>query len=107
MRLLLDECVPRTLKQDFVGHDVSHVRDLNWTGKRNGEVLQLMQQAGFEAFITVDRNLAFQQNIESSRMAVIVLKAVTNRRTDLLRLIPAALTALTTIQPGQVIRVGA
>src|ERR1043166_8681605 len=61
MRLLLDECVPRPLKQDFVGHEVSHVRGLDWSGRRNGEILDLMVKAGFQGFITVDRNLEFQQ----------------------------------------------
>ena len=65
MRLLLDECVPRPLKRDFVGHLVSHVSDLGWTGKRNGEIQELMLDAGFDAFITVDRNLQFQQNIQA------------------------------------------
>ncbi len=38
MRLLLDECVPRTLKPDLVGHDVQHVVDMGWSSKRNGEL---------------------------------------------------------------------
>jgi len=42
MRLLLDECVPRPLKRDLVGHDVSHVVDMGWSSKRNGELLRLM-----------------------------------------------------------------
>ncbi|MEK6768889.1 MAG: DUF5615 family PIN-like protein, partial [Gemmatimonadota bacterium] len=42
MRLLLDECVPRPLKHDLAGHEVAHVRDLGWSGKRNGEILRLM-----------------------------------------------------------------
>ena len=107
MRLLLDECVPRPLKLDFLGHSVSHVRDLEWSGKRNGEVLDLMIQAGFQGFITVDRNLEFQQNIQARGIAVVVLMAATNRRKELQPLVPKALAALATLQPGQIARVGA
>jgi hypothetical protein len=59
MRLLLDECVPRPLKQDLVGHDVHHVVDMGWSSKRNGELLQLMVAAGFDALLTVDQSLEF------------------------------------------------
>ncbi len=107
MRLLLDECVPRPLKNDFVGHTVSRVRDLDWSGKRNGDILDVMTKTGFQAFITVDRNLEFQQNIQARGIAVVVLMAVTNRRKDLQPLIPDALAALATLEPGQLARVGA
>ena len=63
MRLLLDECVPRPLKRDLVGHDVHHVVDMGWSSKRNGELLQLMVADGFDALLTVDQSLEFQQNL--------------------------------------------
>lgn len=107
MRLLLDECVPRPLKNDFVGHTVSHVCDLAWSGNRNGELLDLMFQTGYQAFITVDRSLEFQQNIQTRGISGVVLMAVTNRRKDLQPLVPSALAALATLQPGQIARVGA
>ena len=66
MRLLLDECVPRPLKQDLIGHDVWHVVDMGWSSKRNGELLRLMAAEQFGAFLTVDRNLEFQQNLKKN-----------------------------------------
>ena len=66
MRLLLDECVPRPLKHDLIGHDVSHVNDMGWSSKRNGELLRLMAAERFDAFLTVDQSLEFQQNIRAS-----------------------------------------
>jgi hypothetical protein len=63
MRLLLDECVPRPLLRDLTGHDAHHVVDLGWSSKRNGELLKLMVAEHFEALLTVDRNLPFQQNL--------------------------------------------
>jgi hypothetical protein len=66
MRLLLDECVPRPLKRDLVAHDVWHVVDMGWSSKHNGELLQLMVAEGFDALLTVDQNLDFQQNLRAA-----------------------------------------
>jgi hypothetical protein len=105
MRILLDECVPRSLKRDLSGHDVRTVREMGWSGKKKGELLQLMVADGFEVFLTVDQNILHQQNLSTVNGAVLVLVAPTNRRSDLLPLVPAALSALTTIQPGDLIEV--
>jgi hypothetical protein len=61
MLLLLDECVPRPLKRDLVGHDARHVVDMGWSSKRNGELLQLMVAAHFTALLMVDQNLEFHR----------------------------------------------
>jgi hypothetical protein len=55
MRLLLDECVPKRLKDDLLGHDVRHVVEMGWSSKRNGELLELMVAEHFEALLTVDQ----------------------------------------------------
>ena len=65
MKILLDESLPRKLKYDFgEEHEVITVRDKDWLGKKNGELLKLMISEEFEIFITVDRNLPYQQNLE-------------------------------------------
>ena len=91
MRLLLDECVPRKFKHALTGHQVSTAREMGWSGKRNGELLALMREHRFEAFVTVDQNVEFQQNVKASGMAVVVLAARTNRLKELLPLAPAVL----------------
>jgi hypothetical protein len=78
---------------------------MGWSGKRNGELLQLMVTNGFEVFVTVDRNVPFQQNIAASGIAVLILVASSNRIADLLPTIPAALVGLTTLKPGDVLEV--
>jgi hypothetical protein len=65
-----------------------------------------MREAGFTTLITVDRNLAFQQNVAASGLAVIVLHAHSNRVQDLRPLVPALLEALGGTPPGQVTHVG-
>jgi hypothetical protein len=107
MHLLLDECVPRPLKRDIVGHVVEHVTDRGWAGKENGELLALMVREGFAGLVTVDQNLEFQQNVQASGIAVIVLVAQANRLKELRPLVPALLQALERFAPGDLIRVGA
>jgi hypothetical protein len=65
MLLLLDECVPRPLLRDLTGRDARHVVDMGWTSKRNGDLLRLMVAARFDALLTVDQNLEFQQNLRA------------------------------------------
>ena len=105
MRILLDECVPRPLRRQLPGHDVRPVPDMAWSGRKNGELLQLMAQQAFELFITVDQGLRFQQNLSAVGVGIIVLKAPTNRLTDLVPLMPRVLGALTSVQPGQLIEI--
>jgi hypothetical protein len=52
MRVLLDECVPRKLKNHLLGHECVTVPDAGLAGKKNGELLSLAVQAGFEVFLT-------------------------------------------------------
>jgi predicted nuclease of predicted toxin-antitoxin system len=89
MKILLDESIPRKLRNDFgEGHEVWTVRDKGWLGKKNGELLKLISEAAFELFITVDQNLQYQQNLESFSLTIIVLCGSDNRRETLKKLIP-------------------
>jgi len=105
MRVLLDECVPKRLRQALTGHDAKTVTEMGWTGKKNGALLALMTAAGFEVLLTVDRNLRFQQNLSGASVALLVLVGRGTRVVDLLPLIPAALAALSTIKPGEIVEV--
>ena len=106
MRLLLDECVPRPLLRDLTGHDAHHVVDMGWSSKRNGELLKLMLAERFEALLTVDQNLPFQQNLRASSIAVVVVVARTNRVKELRPLMPRILDALHDVKAGEAISVG-
>ena len=93
MRVLLDECVPRRLKREIVGHDVKTAPEMGWAGKKNGELLALA--AGeFDIFLTSDRNLSHQQNVSTFDIAVIVMIAASNRIDDLRPLVPRLLEVL-------------
>ena len=62
MKVLLDECVDWRLSRSIVGHDVKTARQMGWSAIKNGELLTLASLA-FDVFVTVDRNLSFQQNL--------------------------------------------
>jgi hypothetical protein len=93
VRVLLDECVDWRLSRDITGHDVRTARQMGWSAIQNGRLLTLAAEH-FDVFVTVDRNLSFQQNINVFEIAVIVLQARTNRLHDLRTLVPALLSAL-------------
>jgi hypothetical protein len=80
MKILLDENLPKKLKLDFAGqHSVSSVREMEWLGKKNGELLGLMVLSGFDAFVTIDKNLRHQQNISRFPIMIFVLDSPNNR----------------------------
>jgi predicted nuclease of predicted toxin-antitoxin system len=89
MKILLDESLPLKLRNDFgQEHEVWTVRAKGWLGKKNGELLRLMVEDNFEVFVTVDRNLQYQQNLTKLSLTIVVLCASNNRRTTLQQLIP-------------------
>lgn len=88
MKILLDENLPRKLKADFgLGFQVMTVRDMGWLGKKNGELLGLIAFNGFDFFITIDKNLKHQQNLERFNISIFLLLAVNNRRETLQKLV--------------------
>lgn len=95
MRLLLDENLPKKLKKDFSEHQTLTLRDLGWTGKSNGVLLQLMTAEKFDVFITFDQNLQYQQNFKNYNLTVIVLVAPDNSYLTLKELIPQIKNAIT------------
>jgi len=88
MKIILDENLPRQLKMDFASDlEVTTVRDMGWQGKKNGELLGLIAFNGFDIFITIDKNLPNQQNLDKFNLSIFVLSAKNNRRKTLQELI--------------------
>ena len=99
MRILLDECLPKRLKRDLVGHDARTVPEMGWASKQNGDLLTLAEQQ-FDVFLTVDRNLSFQQHVDTFSLAVVVMVAKGNRHADLQPLVPEVLAVVGAVLPG-------
>jgi hypothetical protein len=106
VRVLLDENLPRDLTRVLVGHQVLTVQELGWAGVKNGELLR--RAAGrFDAFITMDSNVQFQQRLEGLTFGIVVIHARSNRVADLVPIADLVLTALVDLPPGSVRHVGA
>lgn len=95
------------MRRYFADLPLSHVLDEGWAGRRNGELLRLMVEKGFTTLITVDRNLAYQQNVAAAGVSVIVLHAPSNRTEDLAPLVAALRLALSDVTSGEVRHLGA
>jgi hypothetical protein len=106
MLVLIDESLPRALGRALTGYDAQTVRPMRWNGLSNGALLSAAAAAGFDALVTADRNLEYQQDLRRVRLGIVVLRAPSNRVADMLTLAPSVLKALAVIVPGQVIRIG-
>ena len=105
MKVFVDECVDWRLSRDIVGHEVSTARQMGWSTIKNGELLALASRE-FDVFVTVDRNLSFQQNLPGFAIAVIVLRARSNRLADLKPLVAELLACIPGAKRGAVEYVG-
>ena len=105
MRILLDECLPRRLKNDLRRHDCRTVPEMGWAGRSNGDLLALAEPL-FDVFLTMDANLHYQQNLLVRRLAIVVLRARSNRYADLAPLAPSIDSAIEAIEPGAVVYTG-
>ena len=106
MRLLLDESVPAKLRRALPSHAVRTAVEMGWSGVKNGKLLALAS-AEFDAFITVDKNLPFQQNLKTLPVAVVVLDAVSNELPYLLPLVPELERQLAQLVPKTYVLVAA
>ena len=102
MKVLLDECVTRYLKRDFIGHKVLTVEEAVFKGLKNGRLLQAAS-GQYDVLVTVDQNLQYQQNLKIFAIAIIMLKAKRSTYPMLKPLMPQALEALAKIKPGELI----
>jgi predicted nuclease of predicted toxin-antitoxin system len=105
--ILIDECAPRALKTALVtgGYDCTTVQEAGWSGKDNGELLALAD-AVFDVLVTVDQKIRYQQNLTRRKIALVIVRARSNRLVDLQPHFPACIEALGSIQPGTVVEVG-
>ena len=104
MKILLDECLPRKLKQSLTEHEAHTVPEMGWSGKKNGELLRLML-GQFDVFITIDNNMEYQLQLTELNIAFIVLSAKSNTLLRLLPLMSKVQASLETIQAGQLVRI--
>lgn len=103
MRILFDNGTPRGLAAALSEHIVEEARSRGWDTLGNGELLDAAEAAGFDVFVTTDRNIRHQQNFTGRRIAVVVLgkarwKLIKDRLADVAAAVAAA-------RPGRVVEV--
>lgn len=103
-RVVLDECLPKQLRKHLPGHRVLTVQELGFAGFRNGKLLNAIS-GKCDAFITVDSNISYQQNLPVLPFASIILKARSNQLKDLSPHAAAILAALDFAKPGSIHRI--
>jgi predicted nuclease of predicted toxin-antitoxin system len=99
MRILLDECVPRQVRDALPDHQVATTQGMGWRGLSNGELLDAAEAAGFAVLIVADKNLRYQQNLSARRIAI--LELWTNHRPTLEKHFPELQPAVARIKPGE------
>ena len=105
MRLLLDESLPWRLAGLMAGHEVTSVQRAGWAGVKNGALLRAASNS-YDALITADQNLQYQQNLSTLPLAVFVLVARSTAYADLAPLVPDLLKHLQSFKPRTLVRVG-
>ena len=105
MKVLLDECIDWRFARQLKPFSVRTVPQMGWAGIQNGSLLKLAQTE-FDVFVTVDRNLSFQQDVGKFNIVVLVIKAKSNRLTDLAPLAQLILEALPNAKKGTTTIVG-
>jgi hypothetical protein len=106
VKILLDENLPHQLRKELAGHEVFTAVYMGWSGVENGELLRRAAESGFDALITNDRGLEYQQNLNALSVAVLVILAPANTIEAIRPLYEALTHGLSQLQPRQFVRIG-
>jgi predicted nuclease of predicted toxin-antitoxin system len=101
VKVLLDEHLPFALRKYLTGHEIYTVRYLSWSGVTNGKLLALAASHGFDALVTRDTQMLYQQNARLLPCSIIVIRPRTNRLSDVLACVPGVLKVLESITSPQ------
>ena len=85
MKILLDECVTKRLKPHLTEYEVFTVSEMKWNGIKNGKLMTLCVDNGFDLLLTIDKNLMFQQNLDKYKLTIAVLNSSTSKIEELVQ----------------------
>ncbi len=105
MRILLDENLDWRLKRGLEGFQVDSVPRIGWGGISNGNLLA-RAQLEYDVLITIDQGIPHQNALANFDLAVVGLKAKSNRLADTLPLMTEVLNIIATVEAGRICRVG-
>ena len=89
MKVLLDECVTKRLKPYLETLEVFTVRDMGWSGVKNGRLFTLCVENHFDIILTIDKNMIYQQNLENYPITVVVLNSPSSKIEEIAHFIPS------------------
>jgi predicted nuclease of predicted toxin-antitoxin system len=104
VRILFDQGTPVPLRRALVGHQVETVYERGWSALQNEELLKTAEAAGFDAIITTDQNLRYQQNLKERSLAVLVLRTTDWRRIQ--KSADRVVETVGTLRPGAYLELG-
>ena len=102
MKILLDECITKTLKKHLVNHTVFTVANMNWLGKKNGNLMKSAIAEGFDILLTIDKNLQFQNNITEYNIVIVIFDSKNSKLESLLPFIPVFEKLISSFEKGKV-----
>lgn len=103
MRIFLDHNTPVPLRHWLTGHEVETAYERGWAELTNGDLLRLVEEAGFHAMITTDKGIRYQQNLTGRRLALVVIS--TNDWTRIRKCKPVVVEAMSEVHPGSFIEI--
>jgi predicted nuclease of predicted toxin-antitoxin system len=106
MKLLLDENMPHKLRLHLPGHEVSTSAYMGWAGIRNGDLLNRAAAANFDAILTLDAGLEYEQNLTNLPCSVLIIRAESNAFEHIHPHLPAILIALQNLPPKSLLKIG-
>src|SRR5258708_1950760 len=107
MRILIAECLNCRLVPALTGHYAVSAQQMGWSGVKNGELLALAVENGFNVFLTGDRNLTSQQNLGKFSIAIVILETEGIQLHHTLPLMSKVLALLPSLKPGKVVKLTA
>jgi predicted nuclease of predicted toxin-antitoxin system len=102
MKIIIDECLPVDIKKLFNDYEIYTIRDLNWTGLKNGQLLEKIVENNFDIFLTVDKKLRFQQNLKGIKLSFIILDIIRNKTEEVIQIKQLIIEAFNTIKQSEV-----
>lgn len=89
MKILLDECVTKRLKNHLTEFDVFTVRELSLSGIKNGKLMTYCIENNFDILLTIDKNLMYQQNLDKYPVTIVILNCSTSKIEELITFLPS------------------
>jgi predicted nuclease of predicted toxin-antitoxin system len=105
MTIIVDECLPKRLTRFFENETAWTVPQIGLAGAKDGELLDALDRKKIDVFITIDGNIEYQQQFTNRTFGTVIIRSVSNRFSDLIRLESELVKIAHTITPGQIVHI--